>query len=215
MCGRYGCEARADELSAFIGTGLPGFGPPLPELRPTDLAPVVHLDEGNRLTLRPMRWGFTPSWQKSTKPLINARAETVHEKPSFRDSFARRRCIVPATSFFEWQRLSNQRIPHKISLQSGGLFAMAGIWQPAPTDGSASASQFCILTTEPNELIRPIHDRMPVILKHRDLTDWLSPSAHIDALRAMLAPADPAAITLSAIEPKMSAHPGISQLSLF
>ena len=131
-------------------------------------------------------WGLIPSWSKDTKwasRMINARSETVHEKPSFRNAFKRRRCIVPATGFYEWQRIGKKKQPMRIRMQDEAIFGMAGLWE------SWQGIESCtILTMRPNELMAPIHDRMPVILNPEDYDIWLGSKTPIAALPAMFQP---------------------------
>jgi putative SOS response-associated peptidase YedK len=163
-------------------------------IAPTQDVPVVVIRDGAR-ALVPMRWGLVPHWAKDASigaRMINARAETVHEKPSFRKSLVERRCLVPADGFYEWMRKDGQsaKIPVRIVLKSREMFAFAGLWDVwrAP-DADAPLHSFTIVTTESNELIRPFHERMPVILPRRDEERWLDPAlTDIEELRTMLRP---------------------------
>ncbi len=125
-----------------------------------------------------LRWGLIPSWSKSLTgpPLFNARSETVAEKPSFRTAFRRRRCLIPADGFYEWQVLTpKQKQPQYITLRSGQPFAFAGLWESwQPPDG-ARVESCTILTTAANTFIQPLHDRMPVILSPDEYAPWLDP----------------------------------------
>jgi len=144
-----------------------------------DCSIIVQKDQ-NR-TLKNLRWGLIPRWAKPnapTKPLINARAETLAEKPSFKQAFAARRCLVPADGFYEWQKLEGgkRKKPFLFALKNREPFAFAGIWeewQPAPD--APPLQTFAIITTSANELVAPIHDRMPVILKPECESLWLDP----------------------------------------
>ena len=149
-----------------------------------------------------LRWGLVPSWAKDPdigNRMINARAETVAEKPSFRAAFRRRRCLVPATGFYEWQAANGPKTPYNIGMADGGLFAMAGLWEHWTAPDGAAVETCAILTTEANELLRPIHARMPVIVAPGDFDLWLDPAlAMPELLEPLLRPFDPAA---------MAAHP--------
>jgi putative SOS response-associated peptidase YedK len=124
--------------------------------------PIAVIRPGELVALR---WGLVPSWSKDCKGFINARAETAAEKPTFRSAFKKRRCLIPADGFYEWQRTKAGKRPYFIRLRDGEPFAFAGLWE-----GETSA----ILTTAANDLMRPIHDRMPVILASEDYERWLA-----------------------------------------
>lgn len=149
-----------------------------------------------------LRWGLVPSWAKDPdigNRMINARAETVAEKPSFRAAFRRRRCLVPATGFYEWRAASGPKQPYTIGMADGGPFAMAGLWEHWTEPDGAAVETCAILTTEANELLRPIHARMPVIVAPSDFDLWLDPALAMPELLApLLRPFDAAA---------MAAHP--------
>jgi putative SOS response-associated peptidase YedK len=137
------------------------------------------------------RWGLIPHWAKDPKigyGLINARAETVSEKPSFRVPFRRQRCFVLADGFYEWDKKSNSHIPYRIILGEGKPFAFAGIYDfwHAPT--GQEIRSFSIITTEANSLVSKIHDRMPVILPEQEERNWLDPNLELEAAKKMLKP---------------------------
>ncbi|MEK7214662.1 MAG: SOS response-associated peptidase, partial [Chloroflexota bacterium] len=139
-----------------------------------------------------MRWGLVPSWAKDPSVgyrMINARAETVGEKPSFRQALLKRRCLVPADGFFEWRGAGKMRVPLRFTLKSGELFAFAGLWEGWRQPDGEWLHTCTIITTAPNDLVTRIHDRMPVILR-RDAEDvWLDPKMiDVALLRGMLVP---------------------------
>lgn len=143
-----------------------------------------------------LSWGLVPRASPGgERGFINARAETAWEKPSFREAFVRRRCLVPATGFYEWQKLdAKHRQPWLIRLASGRPFAFAGLWEPPAASGSSPTC--AILTTEPNAIARPIHDRMPVILDPADYALWLDPAVTVPAeVRPLLRPFPAEAMT--------------------
>jgi putative SOS response-associated peptidase YedK len=153
---------------------------------PTQNLAVISNDLPGEIQL--YRWGLIPSWAKDASignRLINARAETLTEKPSFKNAFRNRRCLVPATGFFEWQR-DTEKAPYNICLKSREPFCFAGLWDKwMATDGEIIHS-FTIVTTTPNALIEKIHDRMPVILNRADEKRWISPqpeSSLVELLR--------------------------------
>jgi putative SOS response-associated peptidase YedK len=133
-----------------------------------------------------MRWGFVPAGAPVERAVINARAESAPTRGAFREAFARRRCLVPADGFYEWQAVGGERKkrPHHVRPAQGGLLAIAGLWQPAPDDHGA----LTLLTTEPNLEMRGIHDRMPVIVARAAFAAWLDPQARVDALVALMQP---------------------------
>ena len=159
---------------------------------PTQQLPVYRIDRQGEPRLELLRWGLIPSWAPDPKigaKMINARAETVAEKPSFRSAFRRRRCLVPMNGFYEWAVTSAGKVPHFIRLLNAELFAAAGLyeWWNAP-DGSEIRS-YTIITFEPNELMRNTHDRMPAIMPREHYDAWLNPSNEdIEGLQRLLQP---------------------------
>lgn len=154
--------------------------------------PVV-LDEAPD-TLTELRWGLVPSWAKDWKlgaQCINARSETVATKPAFRAAWKKRRCLVPADGFYEWKRCGSGKVPHDITMRDGEPFAFAGLWEiwrdPAQPD-APPVRTFSIITGPANELVAPIHDRMPVILPRDKYRCWLSSDTSLDECTNMLQP---------------------------
>jgi putative SOS response-associated peptidase YedK len=200
MCGRFKLEASGDDLVVeFALASAPRIRPRY-NIAPTQAALTIRpgtegLPEGHVL-----RWGLVPSWAREPSigsRMINARAETVADKPAFRSAFRRRRCLVPADGFYEWQKQGRIRVPHLLRMRDGRPFAFAGLWESwEGPDGALET--FTILTTEPNTLVAPIHDRMPVILAPGARETWL----HDDdphALAALLRPFDPDAMEALAV----------------
>jgi putative SOS response-associated peptidase YedK len=194
MCGRYNLITDAVALVDFFGIeqtlfDMSGFGPRY-NIAPGQDVPLVR-DGSNGRELVLARWGLVPHWSKESKTkysTINARAETVAEKPTYRDSFKRRRCLIPATGFYEWKRDGKQKIPQHIQLAEGGLFAFAGLWDRWEKQGETFDS-CSIIVTDANEAVRPVHDRMPVILNHAYYNAWLNPTHSNRAqLQSMLVP---------------------------
>jgi putative SOS response-associated peptidase YedK len=196
MCGRYtltnpdpaGLRARFDILES-----LDVADPPRYNIAPTDpVLAVRRLDDGAR-DLGRLRWGLVPGrWAEkaSGRPLINARAETLQSQPAFRESFAERRCLIPADGFYEWVTDERGKRPVWFSRPDGDLFAFAGIWAELPRKGTDDVLHSCaIITTDPSDLIRPIHDRMPVLLAPDREADWLDPERPVDELISLLVPA--------------------------
>ena len=175
MCGRYTLTKPLKtimahfEAQSFKGEYLERYN-----IAPTQSMPVVVSPDGHR-ELEIMRWGLIPSWSKDPKTqslLINARAETIQEKPSFRSSFKKRRCLVPADGFYEWTKRDSGKVPYRIHMTNEGLFAFAGIWSEWGKEDEIIRS-FSIITTEANSKLRSLHDRMPVILAPENYDPWL------------------------------------------
>jgi putative SOS response-associated peptidase YedK len=174
--------------SLFDGGGALAHWGARYNIAPTQLLPVVANGDVNRFEI--MRWGLVPSWAKDLSVgnrMINARAETIAEKPAFRPALRRRRCLVPVDGFYEWKRSVDEhgvetKQPMYIRMKGGGTFAFAGLWEEWGPDGEVLS--FTIITTGPNELMRGIHDRMPVIVPRERYGDWLRPGGSRDEVKA-------------------------------
>ena len=198
MCGRY-TLTNPDPVKLaqrfLLGESAAPELEPRFNVAPTDAVLAVRRSEQGAREAGRLRWGLVPGrWaeKRSGRPLINARAEGLTDQPAFRESFAERRCLIPADGFFEWRRDENGRVPFWIARPDGELFAFAGIWAALPARASGPEAEMlhscAIVTTEPNELIRPIHDRMPAILDPELEAAWLEPESDEDELLAMLRP---------------------------
>ncbi len=179
MCGRFTLSQPTSAIaSAFNLTQTPHLEPSY-NIAPTQLIPaIISAPEQGEKQLQMLRWGLIPSWAKDPAigaKLINARAETVSEKPSFKAAFKRRRCLIVADGFYEWQRQERKKQPYYFRLQNGQPFAFAGLWEHWKSPNEQILVSCTILTTEANNLLRPIHDRMPVILDEKDYDLWLDP----------------------------------------
>ena len=177
MCGRYTLSAPAGDLAQLFGVSEEDLPlQPRYNVAPTQEVAAVLADGGGR-RLEMLRWGLIPSWAKDPgigARMINARAETVPEKPSFRKAFKERRCLIPADGFYEWQKTNGGKQPFYIRMQDGSPFAFAGLWET--WNGDEGELRTCtIITTAPNELTGEIHNRMPVILDPEDHDLWLDP----------------------------------------
>ena len=167
-----------EAMAQLFEAGLGELGPDTlrPNVSPTQSVPVVVSHEGDRL-LVPMRWGFLPHWYKAPNDgplLINARAETIADKPAFRAAARVRRCLLPADGFYEWAGQKGAKVAHVIRPRAGGLIGLAGIWQDwRPKGGSAAMATCAIVTCAANGVLAPIHDRMPVIVAPEDFGLWL------------------------------------------
>ena len=194
MCGRYVIDEDGNVI-AFI------YGVPKSReidikrrynIAPTTKVPVIRQDdEGRRIDL--LRWGLIPFWAKDAKigySLINARGETVADKPSFREAFKRRRCLMPASGFYEWQSIPSAKVkqPHYITLQSGEPMTFAGLWESWKNPEGQVIESCTIVTTEANELMARLHNRMPVILDKKGWNAWLDTAADRETLLALIHP---------------------------
>jgi putative SOS response-associated peptidase YedK len=197
MCGRAKLESDVSEIKIAFRIPpeypTPNFAPSW-NVAPTDQLPIVRYDPkaGSR-TLDLMRWGLIPYWAKDIKigfSTINAMAETVDTKPVFREAFKRRRCLVPFDNFYEWKKLdAKEKQPYAIALADRGLMALAGLWETWRSPANETVRSFTIVTTTPNELCAPIHNRMPVILAAETWPAWLGEEpAEPAQLQALLAP---------------------------
>jgi putative SOS response-associated peptidase YedK len=192
MCGRYDLSENAAAIMARFhvleAIDTADFAPN-PDIRPTDRAPVVRLAKGgNQRELAFARWGLVPSWAKDLKSgasRINARAETAATQPAFRAAYSARRCLVPVSAFYEWSGPKGRRQRWRVSLRDEGLFALAGLWEWWKDAGTGDWIQtYTIITTDANEAIRPLHDRMPVILARSNEGRWLDTNGDASALLA-------------------------------
>jgi len=193
MCGRYTLTTPLEGVrEVFDFLEKPNLAPAY-NIAPTTDQPVVRQGADGRRHLTMMTWGLVPPWARkgpAAKPLINARGESVAEKPSFRSAFAKRRCLVPADGFYEWKkREDGSKQPFRIALEDGGPFGFAGLWEPLAEakDGGASEG-FTIVTTTATEALASIHHRMPVILPPEAFDLWLSEAASQDELLSLLKP---------------------------
>lgn len=193
MCGRFTLTQSGQVLMEELGLiFIPEDYRPRYNIAPGQ--PVLAArdgDEGRKGAM--LKWGLVPSWAKDPSignRMINARSETVGEKPSFRRAFDRRRCIIPADGFYEWRKEGKRKIPVRFRMRDGRPFAFAGLWEAwRPPDGQGETLFTCtILTTDANELVQPVHDRMPVILTERSLDLWLDRDVPGEGVASLLRP---------------------------
>ena len=208
MCGRFSFALDLDDLLAVF----PEFSPPTQlqpryNIAPTQPVPVVANDGQAQITF--FHWGLVPSWAKEIsigEHMINARAETLAQKPSFRAAYRKRRCLILADGFYEWQKEPGRqgKTPMYVRMASGEPFAFAGLWEA--WSGQEPPLYSCtIITTTPNELLAPIHDRMPVILPRSAYKLWLDPEDRLpSALQALLAPYPAAEMTAFPVSPRVN-----------
>ena len=191
MCGRFYLDAQQEELADYFDL------PAAPELEARfniapsqSIAAVVAGEKGREL--RRFRWGLIPFWARDGKigyRTINARAETVESKPAYRAAFRHRRCLIPASGFYEWKALASGKQPYCIRPTQAALFAFAGLYEHWQGPGGETIDSCTIIVTEANPAMRAIHDRMPVILKPKDFAFWLDPTTQQPArLKPLLRP---------------------------
>ena len=197
MCGRFTLTATFEEIidrfdiQSFLEEEL--YSPSYNIAPSQSVLAVINDGRVNRMGY--LKWGFIPPWAKDLSignKMINARAETISEKPSFRNAFKKKRCIVIADSFYEWKRHEDKtKTPMRIKLKSNELFAMAGIWEGWKSPDGKTLYTCSVITTVPNDLMKDIHDRMPVILKREDEKIWLDPEiSDTTRLKPLLVPFD-------------------------
>lgn len=193
MCGRFNRYSPVEELARiFHLSSVPELEPQY-NIAPTQPAAVVRTKaDSKEKHLVILRWGLIPSWAKDREiggKMINARSETAHAKPAFRSAILKRRCVVPANGFYEWQKIPEGKIPHNIMMKSNKPFGMAGLWEQWKGQEGDVVESFTILTTTANDLLRPFHDRMPVILDPKDYDQWLDPRVDkLELLTPLLRP---------------------------
>ena len=196
MCGRFSIFADPERLAERFDASLPEEGlRPRYNAAPTQNLPVILNEDVDARRIQLLRWGLVPFWAEDPSigsRMINARSETLAEKPSFRAALKKRRCLVLADGFYEWQKTATGKVPMRITLKSGEPFALAGLWETWKEPTGDLLRTFTIITTSPNELLEPIHNRMPVILPREHEAIWLDNSADqaiwLDMLRPF--PAD-------------------------
>jgi len=179
MCGRFVQASPSRAYAELFGLDETELDlPPRYNVAPSQVVLAARAEANGGARLVPLRWGLVPGWSKgpdSRYSMINARAETVHEKPAYRSAFKYRRCLIPSEGFYEWRSEVGRKQPWLIHRRDHQPFAMAGLWEHWQDPAGNELESCTILVTEANELIAPIHDRMPVILDPRDWAGWLDP----------------------------------------
>ena len=175
MCGRYFLKSTPDEVGLHFDLDIRDNFPPRYNIAPTQPIAVICQNERRKRDYALMRWGFIPSWQKkpSARPLVNARAETIMEKPSFQSAYKRRRCLIPADGFYEWRSVSGGKQPYCIQRHDNGLFAFAGIWETATDPDGGEIDTAAILTIARGPDLRALHHREPVVIASKYFSTWL------------------------------------------
>ena len=200
MCGRYKQEQDAETLATYFHlTKHPSIRPDYNIVPGRNVLTIQHSASGEREPVM-KKWGLTPSWAKDAKigfRMINARAETIATKPSFRSAFRHRRCLIVADGFYEWQKtpergFNQRKQPYLIRMKDECPFAFAGLWESWKDHNHNILESCSIVTTTPNALLRQIHDRMPVILQKKDYDTWLNPEVkNTEQLERLLKPYPP------------------------
>jgi putative SOS response-associated peptidase YedK len=190
MCGRFAFYTSREAVLAVFGVGLPFEPEPRYNVAPSQLVAAIRAGDNGPEGVR-LRWGLVPFWAKDAaigNRMINARAETLAEKPAFRNAWRKRRCLVLANGFYEWRGQGTGRTPFYIARPDGRPIAFAGLWERWEK-GDAPLETCTIITTAANRLLRGIHDRMPVILPPEMLRAWLDAAAPLANLESLLRPA--------------------------
>ena len=193
MCGRYTLRTPPQALAKLFELVRAVSQRLRYNIAPTqEIAAVRTIPGGTGRELVLLRWGLVPAWAKDlgqSARMINARAETAATKPAFRAAFRNRRCLVPADGFYEWQRRGGHKQPFYFCLRDGGPFAFAGLWEHWEGPDGEIVESASLLTTDANEVVRPVHERMPVIVRAEDYGRWLDPEQrNSEALQPLLRP---------------------------
>jgi putative SOS response-associated peptidase YedK len=212
MCGRYELHSQPAAIALAFGLAQVPAVHPRYNIAPMTDVPIVRIDAAGRRECVNMRWGLVPRWAKDPSignRLINARGETIAEKPSFRTAYRRHRCLLPADGFYEWKELpgkSGERArkqPVHVGMKDGALFAMAGLHERWRTAEGEVLDSCTIVTTAANAALAGVHDRMPVIVAPRDYARWLDPG--IPEVADLIAPFPPAAMTWYPVSTRVNA----------
>ncbi len=178
MCGRFTLTVSARVLADLFDVEVPELAPRY-NIAPSQQVLVVRATPVGAREAATVRWGLIPSWAKDPSignRMINARAETVADKPAFRSAVKARRCLIAADGFYEWRKINGGKLPHLIRFSDGRPFAFAGLWERWAGPGGETVDSTTIITTRPNEIVATLHDRMPVILPREAFDEWLGPA---------------------------------------
>ena len=190
MCGRYSFAVEPKEAERRFHAQFVGEYAPRYNAAPSQNLPVILNESPDKFVF--VHWGLMPPWLEKLKKsdgLINVRAETLREKPTFKNDLLNRRCLIPADGFYEWKKsLAGKKIPYRFTLKDGSPFALAGIWEINQDDRGEKIKTFAIITTSANKIIEPIHNRMPVILRRESESSWLSEQLSLPKIYDILEP---------------------------
>lgn len=193
MCGRFALAASPEELANHFNLKRKVTIAPRYNIAPSQQVVIIR-SGASEYTTAAVRWGLIPPWSKDEKvgyKLINARAETLQEKPTFRDAFKSRRCLVPAIGFYEWKQEEKRKQPYFVKMKNGGLFVMAGIWESWQSPKGETVKSCAIITTAANAIVAKLHDRMPVILPKDCYGLWLDSAREGFSFPEYMRPYDP------------------------
>ena len=207
MCGRFTLSQSAEAIASVFQLNQVPTIEPRYNIAPTQPVATVLQTSARERQFQLLRWGLIPAWAKDAtmgSRLINARAETVAEKPSFRSAFRHRRCLVIADGFYEWRRQDGKKQPFYFRMKNQQPFAFAGLWEHWQDPKGEAINSCTILTTEANELLQQIHQRMPVILNPKDYDMWLDPTMQIEQLQQLLQPYSSTAMTSYPVSTKVN-----------
>lgn len=190
MCGRFVRFISLEQFIKYFGLKPLGELPERYNIAPSEQVPAIRISPDGSRQLCLLRWGLIPSWAKEPpRGLINARSETVSEKPSFRHAFKHNRCIIPTSGFYEWQKNGDRKTPYYIHMANNDPMAFAGIWDAWRSPQGEVIESCAILTTSANDLVAKLHDRMPVILQPETFDLWLDPEVQdTEKLAPLLSP---------------------------
>ncbi|MBM2813861.1 MAG: hypothetical protein HW421_623 [Ignavibacteria bacterium] len=192
MCGRFALSAKTEDIEKLVqGMTVNQNLPPRTNIAPTQK--IAALANDGNFELKYYKWGLIPRWAKDESignKLFNARSETLSEKPSFRDAFKYRRCLIFTDWFYEWQKLQDAKTKqiYKIGMADGKTFTFGGLWEQWRNPNGETILSATIITTSPNKVMEPIHERMPVIIPYEIRLDWLEGKSSIESLKDMMAP---------------------------
>lgn len=191
MCGRYAVTLPPDAMATLFGSADRPNLPPRWNVAPTQSAPMVAIGKAGDRRIISARWGLRPAWMVKdlpTGPLFNARSETIADKPSFSKAFARKRCLIPADGFYEWQRDGKKRIPHFVARPDREPVAFAGIWEAAPDGEGGTKISMSIVTCAAPASFVAIHDRFPVVVQAENWAQWLAHDTPKPYLQTLMVP---------------------------
>jgi putative SOS response-associated peptidase YedK len=205
MCGRYYLADVKNMRERFGVKDIMEWLTARYNIAPSQEVPAIIADTPAERRLVRFKWGLKPYWARDksmSSGMINARAETVDTKPSFKNSFVRRRCLIPASGFYEWKKEGQQKIPFRISMAGGELFAFAGLWESWASPAGEKHESCAIITTKANPLVAQVHERMPVILPRESESIWLDGSiADTEFLKSLLKPYSAEGMTMHEVSP--------------
>jgi putative SOS response-associated peptidase YedK len=206
MCGRYAITSAPEAIRRLFGYDEQPNFPPRYNVAPTQPVPIVRMMEGKR-RFALVRWGFIPSWVKDPRTfslLINARGESLGDKPAFRAAMRYRRCLFPADGFYDWRRAGERVTPYYVRLKAGGPMALAGLWENWMGPHGEEMETAVIVTTRANRLLAPIHPRMPVIVPPEAFDLWLDARVEATTAAALIAPAPEDMLEMHEVSPAVN-----------